>query len=69
MTQMSKSSRPWAGETRLSDKNLVKSGVVGLSAPIYYLAGPPAMVMAMRQALNDVGIDDDDIHSEEFYGY
>ena len=69
MTEMSKSSRAWEGETRLIDEALVKSAGGDLSAPIYYLAGPPAMVEAMRQTLNRAGIDDDDIRSEEFYGY
>lgn len=31
--------------------------------------GPPAMVEAMQLTLNDDGVDDDDIRSEEFYGY
>lgn len=36
---------------------------------VYYSAGPPAMVMAMRKMLNDAGVDDDDIRTEEFSGY
>lgn len=69
MTEMSKSSRPWEGETGLIDEDLVKRACGELSAPIYYLAGPPAMVEAMRQTLNRMGVNDDDIRSEEFYGY
>jgi ferredoxin-NADP reductase len=69
MTQMSQSRRPWEGETRLIDEELVKKLGADLSAPIYYLAGPPAMVEAVRQTLNHASIDDDDIRSEEFYGY
>lgn len=69
MTEMDKSNRQWAGETRLIDADLVKTACRELSAPIYYVAGPPAMVEAMRRALNHAGIDDDDIRSEEFYGY
>jgi ferredoxin-NADP reductase len=69
MTEMSKSNRPWEGETGLIDEDLVKRVGGDLSAPIYYLAGPPAMVEAMRQTLNRIGINDDDIRSEEFYGY
>jgi ferredoxin-NADP reductase len=69
MTQMSKSSRPWEGGTHLIDEELVKKVGADLSAPIYYLAGPPAMVEAMRQTLNRANINDDDIRSEEFYGY
>ncbi|MGQ0656784.1 MAG: ferredoxin--NADP reductase [Chromatiales bacterium] len=69
MTEMNKSSQPWEGETGLIDEDLVKKVGGDLSAPIYYLAGPPAMVDAMRQALNRAGVNDDDIRSEEFYGY
>jgi len=69
MTEISKSARPWTGETRMIDVGLLKKAVDGLPAPIYYLAGPPAMVEALRQTLNLAGVDDDDIRSEEFYGY
>ncbi len=69
MTEMSKSSRPWAGATGLIGEDLVKGVGADLSAPIYYLAGPPAMVEGVRQTLNRSGIDDDDVRSEEFYGY
>ena len=69
MTEMDKSSRPWKGQTRMIDEDLVKKINGDLSAPIYYLAGPPGMVEALRQTLNHAGIDDDDIRSEEFYGY
>ncbi|MGH8771972.1 MAG: oxidoreductase, partial [Burkholderiales bacterium] len=69
MTGMSKSSRPWEGETGLINESLVKKVSGDLAGPIYYLAGPPAMVEAMRQTLNQANIDDDDIRSEEFFGY
>jgi ferredoxin-NADP reductase len=69
MTEMAKSDRAWKGETRLIDAGLVKSAGAKLAAPIYYLAGPPAMVDAMRKTLESAGIDEDDVRSEEFYGY
>ncbi|MFI4953403.1 MAG: FAD-dependent oxidoreductase [Burkholderiales bacterium] len=69
MTQMARSIRSWDGETRALDENLLRSAGAGLVAPICYVAGPPAMVEAVRQALNRAGIDDDDIRSEEFHGY
>jgi ferredoxin-NADP reductase len=53
----------------LIDENLVKRVGSDLSAPIYYLAGPPSLVAALREILNRTGIDDDDIRSEEFHGY
>ena len=69
MTEMSASKLPWQGETRLIDEALVRQIGNGLSAPIYYLAGPPGMVGAIQTILNDAGINDDDVRSEEFYGY
>ena len=40
-----------------------------LQGPIYYLAGPPAMVAGMRHLLIEAGADEDDIRTEEFSGY
>lgn len=69
MTQASSSSRRWEGATGLITGEFVKSVVGDLAAPIFYVVGPPGMVEAMRQTLSRAGIDDDDIRSEEFYGY
>ena len=68
MTGMGKSHRPWDGERGLIDERLVRRICGNLSAPIYYLLGPPGMVEAMRQTLSAAGVNDGDIRSEEFYG-
>ena len=36
---------------------------------IYYLAGPPAFVAKYRKILDEAGIDEDNIKTEEFSGY
>lgn len=41
----------------------------GLDRPVYYVVGPPGMVFGMQETLGAAGIPDDDIRSEEFYGY
>lgn len=69
MTEIAKSNLPWNGATDVIDDAFVKNATEGLLAPIYYLVGPPGMVEAMRKTLNSVDIDDDDIRSEDFYGY
>jgi ferredoxin-NADP reductase len=69
MTEMGKSSRPWAGKTGLINEDLVTRVGGHLPAPVYYLAGAPEMVEVVRQTLHRAGVDDDDIRSEEFYGY
>lgn len=69
MTQMNVSNRPWAGGTGAIGPVLLQRFVGELQGPIWYLAGPPPMVESMRTTLNQVGVDDDDIRSEGFYGY
>ena len=76
MTKMDASKVPWNGETGLIDHEMVEKYLAPLLAsapelgdPIYYLAGPPAMVAGLRKMLNDAGVDDDDIRTEEFTGY
>jgi ferredoxin-NADP reductase len=51
------------------DSEAVKSLVGDAAAPVYYLAGPPAMVGAMKGVLRSAGIGDSDVRSEQFYGY
>ena len=69
MTEMSLSKRKWNGETGLIDKAMLSRYVSDLRAPIYYIAGPPAMVMAMRKMLVAYSVDEDDIRTDEFAGY
>ncbi|MFJ4291195.1 ferredoxin--NADP reductase [Cupriavidus sp. NPDC089707] len=69
MTQVAKSERPWDGATGPIDEDRVRMACSNLSAPVFYLAGPPGMVEAMRQLLNEAGVEDEDIRSEEFFGY
>ncbi len=68
MTQMAKSSQPWTGETGMLDAIMLKRTIGDLPDPVVYLAGPPEMVAAIRQMLSEAGIDDD-IRTEEFFGY
>lgn len=69
MTDMDKSHREWKGETGFINKDMLKKYLPTLQGPIYYLAGPPGMVTAMRGILTEAGADEDDIRTEEFSGY
>jgi ferredoxin-NADP reductase len=69
MTEMEKSGRKWNGETGYITKAMLEKYVGDLKLPIYYLAGPASMVTAIRKTLNESGIDDDNIKTEEFSGY
>ena len=68
MTDMVKSTREWDGATGLIDRGMV-SGRLPIIGPHYYIAGPPAMVTAMQQMLEDAGVSAGDVHAEEFAGY
>ena len=69
MTEMEKSSQKWVGETGYFTKPMLVEYIGDLTVPIYYIAGPAAMVTAMRKTLNEAGVDDDNIRTEEFSGY
>jgi ferredoxin-NADP reductase len=69
MTEMQASHLPWDGQKGQVTEELVRGVVGDLVSPIFYAAGPPGMVEAIRQTLYGAGVDDDDIRSEEFYGY
>ena len=69
MTEMEKSAQNWDGETGYITKAMLEKYVGDLTLPIYYLAGPASMVTAMRKTLNEAGVDDDNIRTEEFSGY
>jgi ferredoxin-NADP reductase len=69
MTEMEKSSRKWDGETGYITKPMLVKYIGDLTLPIYYIAGPAAMVTAIRKTLNEAGVDDDNIRTEEFSGY
>ena len=51
------------------DADAVQRFVAEAASPLYYLAGPPAMVTAMKGILRGAGVADADVRSEQFYGY
>lgn len=76
MTAMEGSHVPWTGATGPIDRELIASHLPSkggpaktLVGPIYYVAGPSGLVTALRTVLNEAGVDDDDIRTEEFTGY
>jgi len=74
MTEMAGSNRVWRGETGYIDQEMLAKYIGDLAAPIYYIAGPPAMVAAamvaaIEQTLSLAGVSSDDVRAEEFAGY
>ncbi len=62
-------SKDWKGETGFFTKEMLQKYIGDLSQPIYYISGPASMVTSIRKTLNEAGIDDDNIRTEEFSGY
>ena len=69
MTNMARSQKRWTGETGHITRDMLQKHLPSLQGSIYYIAGPPGMVAAMREMLQEAGVDEDDIRSEEFDGY
>ncbi len=69
MSEMQKSQQKWTGETGFINSAMLTKSLPELNGPIYYIAGPPAMVTAMREMLVSAAVDEDDIRTEEFAGY
>jgi ferredoxin-NADP reductase len=59
----------WKGKTGHISPEMLVMHVGVLRGPIYYIAGPPAMVAASRRTLSEIGVDEDDVRTEEFGGY
>ena len=69
MTDPPGAGQEWRGRNGMIDAELIRSVIVRPSRPVFYVVGPPAMVAGMRELLNGMRIDDDDIRSEDFSGY
>lgn len=59
----------WSGMTAHLDAQTIRDATNALNNPIYYLVGAPGMIEALTDVLRGLGVDDDDIRSEGFYGY
>lgn len=70
MTALGQSERGWTGETGFISPEML-SRYLGpkLRGPIYYVAGTPPMVAAMRDVLLAAAVNEDDVITEDFVGY
>ena len=69
LTRTDKNYRGWKGETGHLSTEMLLARIGVPRGPIYYIAGPPTMVAAARRTLSEVGVEEDDIRTEEFAGY
>lgn len=68
-TRLGEGSGEWKGETGYISSEMLFKHAFNLRGSICYVAGPPPMVSAARLVLNEAGVDEDDIRTEEFAGY
>jgi ferredoxin-NADP reductase len=69
MTGMSNSKQSWQGETGYINREMIAKIIDDLLSPVYYVAGPQAMVAVMQKVLKTAGVSDENIRVEEFGGY
>lgn len=69
MSKMEESNVDWKGERGSINGEMLERHLPSLQGPIYYSAGPPGMVAAMRQMISAAGVGEGDIRTEEFSGY
>ena len=59
----------WSGEHGRINEEMIKKYVKNIAEPIFYLSGPEGMVKTIRQLIIDMGVNEDNIRTEEFTGY
>lgn len=69
LTRVDNAHGGWQGEIGHISSEMLSKHVSNLQGSICYVAGPSTMVSAARLALNQAGVDEDDIRTEEFAGY
>jgi ferredoxin-NADP reductase len=69
MTEMAGSQQEWTDEMGFIDSEMLARYLTSFRGPIYYVAGSPAVVAAMRKMLVAAPVDEDYIISEDFVGY
>ncbi len=69
MTEMHKFLQQWQGLRGPINNQLITKYLPNLHGPIYYLSGSPGMVAQIEEMLIGMGVDEDDIRTEQFGGY
>lgn len=69
MTDRKGSDSDWGGERGYITREMIAKHVGDVTAPIYYVAGPPPMVSAMETLLRNAGVKNENVRAEAFSGY
>lgn len=59
----------WTYETGRIDAAMIRRYLTDLTTPMFYIAGPQPMAVAMKTMLTAAGVSKDSIRTEEFTGY
>jgi ferredoxin-NADP reductase len=63
------SSDVWDGEKGRITEDLIRKYISDIPNSKYFFAGPPAMVMALKETVQNMGVPKEKIIAEEFEGY
>jgi len=69
MVEPDKSAQAWTGERRFVNAEFLHDYVGDMTVPIFYLAGPPGLVVAATKTVLEAGAAPAHVLSEEFSGY
>ena|SRR5258708_5961487 len=69
ITQPELSLSIWNGEKGRISEDLLRKFIVNTNEPMYYISGPPAMVMGMSELVENLGVESSHILKESFVGY
>lgn len=59
----------WRGETGRISEEMLKKYIKDINKPLYYIVGPPSMVVGMEDMVSKMGIPNEKIFIENFTGY
>ena len=69
MTQLEEDSHAWQDERGPINLPMLEAHLDHLATPVFYIAGPPRMVIAMRKLLKEAEVSSKNVRFEEFSGY
>lgn len=69
MSELPEPGEEWHGETGAITTAMLQKNLVDAVGAVYYITGPPGLVRSLRSSLTSMGIDDEDVRTEEFTGY
>ncbi len=59
----------WKGERGKLDEALLQKWAPDLNRQLFWISGPPAMVMAYKELIRKIGVEDEAIRTDSFAGY